>query len=170
MYILVRLWPRHAPTLVECIPFPRTRTPHLDRKGKTSYASVGRLKSLLVREFVDQPSGKRKTLSGKLVLFSWQGCPRWPGIIVPPRMKSLLVHCLGYKKVATLSHQRSSLWRAPTRDCLRTRAAAFEQGIKGLEFGKETWFGIMPLGPRRCASAAEPTQRSETNQTEMPGD
>ena len=28
---------------------------------------------------------------------------------------------------------------APTRDCLRTRAAAFEQGTKGLEFGKETW-------------------------------
>ena len=32
---------------------------------------------------------KRKTLGGRLVLFSWQGCPRWPGIIVPPEMKAL---------------------------------------------------------------------------------
>ena len=86
-------------------------------------------------------SSQQEALSGKLVFFNWKGFPRWPGIIVPPRMKSLLVHCLGYKKVAiTLIHQRSSLWSAPTRDCLRTRAAAFEQGIKGLEFGKETWF------------------------------
>ena len=38
---------------------------------------------------------KQVDLSGKLVWFSWEGSPRWPGVIVPPKSKSELVNGKG---------------------------------------------------------------------------
>ena len=34
-------------------------------------------------------------LSGRLVWFSWEGCVRWPGVVVPPRPKSELLSGMG---------------------------------------------------------------------------
>ena len=53
-------------------------------------ASVGRsiTKTLHVRN--------QEALTDKLVWFNWEGYPRWPGIVVPPKTKNQIVACLGH--------------------------------------------------------------------------